>query len=140
MQRNWIWIAGLMILGLIGCDTTGNPEFEQAAVVAADQFVQLIDNDQYGQTWDLAAETFKKSGTKQEWLVMLNVVRKPLGKVLTRTLKTAKYKTRLPGAEPGEYVVVQYETDFENKKKITETITRMLEPDGQWRISGYQLE
>jgi hypothetical protein len=140
MTHNWKWIAGLVILGLVSCETAGDPEYEQAAVAAADRFVQLIDNDQYDLTWDMAADTFKKSGTKEEWLAMLHMVRKPLGKVLSRTLKTAKHKTRLPGADPGQYVVVQYETDFENRKEITETITRMLEPDGQWRISGYYLE
>ena len=140
MRRDWILVAGLTALVLLGCQSAGNPEYEKAAVVAADQFVELIDNNQYDQTWDLAADTFKKSGTKEEWLVMLHVVRLPLGKALSRTLKLAEYRTRLPGADPGEYVVVQYETDFENKKEITETITRMLEPDGQWRISGYYLE
>ena len=140
MRRHWIWVAGIVVLALAGCQSAGNEEYEKAAIVAADQFVELLDNDQYGQTWDLAAETFKKSGTKDEWLLMLNVVRQPLGKVISRTLQLAEYRTRLPGAEPGEYVVVQYETEFENKKEITETITRMLEADGQWRISGYYLE
>ena len=140
MQRIWIWLFCGLMFALAACQSAGNEEYEKAAVAAADRFVEMIDSGQYDQTWELAAETFKKSGTKQEWLIMLNAVRRPLGKVLSRSLKLTEYRTRLPGAEPGEYVVVQYETEFENKKEITETITRMLEPDGQWRISGYYLE
>ncbi len=37
----------------------------------------------------------------------------------------------------GEYVVVQLETSFANKKAAVETVTPMLEKDGRWRVSGY---
>jgi hypothetical protein len=43
----------------------------------------------------------------------------------------------LPGAPEGRYVVIQYETVFENKASAVETITPMLDPDGAWRVSGY---
>ena len=42
-----------------------------------------------------------------------------------------------PGAPDGEYVVIQYEASFENKASAVETITPMLDKDGQWRVSGY---
>lgn len=68
---------------------------------------------------------------------MVSVARKPLGAVLSRTFKLAKYSTSLPGAPDGQYVVIQYDTSFENKKSAVETITPMLDRDGQWRVSGY---
>ncbi len=40
-------------------------------------------------------------------------------------------------APDGQYVVIQFETSFENKKKAVETITPMMAPDGTWRVSGY---
>jgi hypothetical protein len=43
----------------------------------------------------------------------------------------------LPGVPDGEYVVVEYETSFENKKTANETVTPMKDPDGTWRVSGY---
>ncbi|HWN92533.1 MAG TPA: DUF4019 domain-containing protein, partial [Verrucomicrobiae bacterium] len=46
----------------------------------------------------------------------------------------------LPGAPDGEYVVIQYETAFENKASAVETITPMLDKDGSWRISGYYIK
>jgi hypothetical protein len=45
--------------------------------------------------------------------------------------------TELPGAPDGQYVVMQFETSFANKKSAIETVTFMLEKDGQWKSAGY---
>jgi len=45
---------------------------------------------------------------------------------------------RIPeGVPDGEYVVIRFETSFENKKSAIETVTPMLDQDGKWRVSGY---
>ena len=49
------------------------------------------------------------------------------------------YKTSLPGAPDGEYVVMEFTTAFTNKKSAIETITPMLDEDGQWRVAGYYI-
>ena len=59
------------------------------------------------------------------------------GKNISRKLKSKSYSTSLPGAPDGEYVVIQFEASFENKKSAIETITPMLDKDGKWRVSGY---
>jgi hypothetical protein len=45
--------------------------------------------------------------------------------------------TELPGAPDGEYVVFQFDTQFEHKRAAVETVTPMRDPDGSWRVSGY---
>ena len=45
--------------------------------------------------------------------------------------------TDIPDAPEGEYVVIQFDTVFENKKEAIETITPMLDPDGKWRVAVY---
>ncbi|MEA1992696.1 MAG: DUF4019 domain-containing protein, partial [Thermodesulfobacteriota bacterium] len=67
----------------------------------------------------------------------MQAVKKPLGKILSRKLKSKNYMTSLPDAPDGEYVVIQFETSFENKKSALETVTPMLDKDGKWRVSGY---
>jgi hypothetical protein len=54
-------------------------------------------------------------------------------------LKAARFTRDLPGAPAGEYVVIQYDTDFEEKSGVTETITPMKEK-GAWRVSGYYIK
>jgi hypothetical protein len=63
-----------------------------------------------------------------------------LGKLLSRKLKSATYKTTMPGAPDGEYVVIQYDSSFEHKQAAVETVTPMLDKDGKWRVSGYYIK
>jgi uncharacterized protein DUF4019 len=67
-------------------------------------------------------------------------VRKPLGKNLSRVVKSKKYSTSLPGAPDGEYVMIQFKASFESKKSAIETVTPMLGEDGLWRVSGYYIK
>jgi len=67
----------------------------------------------------------------------MHASREPLGKMISRRPKSATYTRTLPGAPDGEYVVVQYETSFEHKQSAIETVTPLLDHDGNWRVSGY---
>ena len=113
---------------------------EKKAIEASDAWLKLIDNGQYAKSWETAAELFKNAVSKKQWSQSLNAVRKPLGKVMKRTVRSKQYATSLPGAPDGEYVVIQYETSFENKKSSIETVTPMLDKDGKWRVSGYYIK
>ena len=62
----------------------------------------------------------------------LRASREPLGKVLSRNLKSAVFTKTLPGAPDGKYVIIQYYSSFEHKQSAVETITPMLEKDGKW--------
>ena len=110
---------------------------EKTAASSGEKWLGLIDQGRYGESWTEAAAFFKSSVAKAQWEKMVQSVRSPLGKLLTRKLIKATYATTLPGAPDGEYVIVQFETSFENKKSATETVTPMLDKDGQWRVSGY---
>ena len=52
-------------------------------------------------------------------------------------VKTAAYTKTLPGAPAGEYVVIQYDSNFEHQQAAIETLVPTLDGDGQGRVSGY---
>ena len=110
---------------------------EKAAVTAAEKWLHLVDAGQYGESWTEAATSFRHAVTREKWAQSLESVRKPLGKLASRRLKTSMYRTSLPGAPDGEYVVTQFNTSFTNKKSAVETVTMVLDKDGQWRAAGY---
>jgi hypothetical protein len=110
---------------------------ELAAQRAAESWLKLTDAGDAGASWDQAAKLFKGAVTKERWAQTLAGVRPPLGKVISRKLKSRQYNEKLPGAPDGKYVTIQYETAFEKKASAIETITPMLDPDGAWRVSGY---
>jgi hypothetical protein len=113
---------------------------ENKAIEASNTWLKLIDNGQYLKSWETAAEYFKNAITEKQWNKSLNAVRKPLGEVIKRDVKSKQYMTSLPGAPDGEYVVIQYDTSFENKKSAIETVTPMRDKDGKWRVSGYYIK
>lgn len=113
---------------------------EKAAVVSAETWLKLVDEGKYGDSWTEAAEYFQTAIPQEKWDQQLAAVRKPLGKVLSRKVKSKSYKTEVPGAPDGEYVIIQFNTSFENKKTSIETVTPMLAKDGKWKVSGYYIK
>lgn len=133
-------ILCLIIIGLVmsgGIAISGDAGKETAALSAAEKWLASIDAGKYAESWKEAAEYFKNALTQEQWVNSLQAGRKPLGKLVSRKVLTKAYKTSLPGAPDGEYVVIQFETSFENKKASIETVTPMMEKDGKWRVSGY---
>jgi hypothetical protein len=110
---------------------------EDAAQAAADSWLKLVDGGEYDASWDTAAELFKGAVTKDQWKQAAAGVRGPLGKLLSRKVKSREYTEKVPGAPDGKYVILQYEAVFENKSSAIETVTPMVDPDGAWRVSGY---
>jgi hypothetical protein len=116
---------------------TAQQKPEQLAQQSAESWFALVDEGKYDESWQEAAQYFKGAVTKEDWRKAVQGVRDPLGMMRSRKLKSATYKTSLPGAPDGEYVVIQYDSSFEHKQEAVETVTPMLDKDGKWRVSGY---
>ncbi len=110
------------------------------AVKVSMDWLALVDDADYGGGWDAAASLLQDASPKDDFTQSVEGVRKPLGAVKSRTFAQAEYSKALPGAPDGEYVVIQYNTVFENKAQAVETITPMLDWDGTWKVSGYYLK
>jgi hypothetical protein len=110
---------------------------EELAEQSANSWLALIDSGKYAESWTEASSFFKQHVSKEQWQQMLHATRDPLGNMISRKRKSATYTKALPGAPDGEYVVIQYDTSFTNKKSAVETVTPMLDKDGKWRVSGY---
>ncbi|HET9983701.1 MAG TPA: DUF4019 domain-containing protein [Longimicrobiales bacterium] len=110
---------------------------EDAALDAAERWLDWIDHGEAGDSYRAAAAIFRAALTPERWEEALRAARQPLGWVVARTLRSRKYATELPGAPDGEYVVLEYDTEFERKKHGVETVVLVREDDGAWRVSGY---
>ena len=122
-------------LSLLGSPARADPV--QAATKAAKEWLALVDAGKYGQSWEHAARFFKKNVSREQWEKAVRQVRGATGPYVSRKLKSAVLTKELPGAPAGQYVVIQFEAVFKNKKDAVETITPMLENDKKWRIAGY---
>ena len=108
-----------------------------AAEKSAQNWLVLVDSGHYGESWQEAATFFQSKISKADWQTALKQVRTPLGSVRERTLLGSIYKSDLPNAPKGEYVIVQFKTKFATKGAFVETVTPMLDEGGNWRVSGY---
>ena len=108
-----------------------------SAQAAAKSWLALADAGEYSQTWDQAAGAFQAAVSKPSWQSAVKGARSPLGSLKSRAIKSATFTRSLPGAPDGEYVVIQYESRFENNEAAIETVTPLREKDGSWKVSGY---
>jgi hypothetical protein len=134
-------IAALSLLAFLCLPAAAsNDEAVAKARTAAQAWLSLADAGDGAGTWQSAAAIFQGAVTKDSWQRALSGVRGPLGAVKGRTFKSATFTKSLPGAPDGEYVVIQYATQFANKADSTETVTPMKEKDGSWKVSGYYIK
>ena len=133
-------ISALLFCASVATYSTAIAQESEAvgkAQEAALHWLALADSGQYPLTWEQAAEPFQKAITQSDWVRALQSARLPIGAMKKRILKSATFKKTLPGAPDGEYVVIQYRSEFADKKEAIETVTPMLGKDGTWRVSGY---
>lgn len=135
----------ILIVFNISCDSqnkvqTNNEEDIKKAIESSEKWLAIIDSSNFELSWETSAEIFKESVNKENWVKALEGIRSPLGKVENRELQSREFKTTLPGAPDGEFVIMVYKTKFENKENSYETITPMKDKDGEWRISGYYIK
>lgn len=100
------------------------------------KWLQIIDNENYQKSWQKADDFFKAQIEEKEWHAVLKRVRTPLGKVISRTQQSSKRHNSLPGISDGEYIIIQFQTEFTHKKNATEILT-LSKNSGQWRAIGY---
>ena len=117
-----------------------DPKIKETAIKTANAWLKLVDNKEYGESYEQAAIIFKTAVTKENWEQSLRGILPSFGKIISRELISATYKTSLPGAPDGEYFVITYMTSFEKKEDSLETVAPMKDYDGVWRVSGYYIK
>jgi uncharacterized protein DUF4019 len=130
----------LMLLRATCAQAAAQQKPEQLAQQSSESWLALVDSGKYAESWQECAQIFQAAVTKEQWQSALRASRDPLGKLLSRKRKGSTYTKTLPGAPDGEYVVIQYESSFEHKQAAVETVTPMLDKDGNWRVSGYHIK
>ena len=133
-----IAILGLLLVWAIAPRAETKPEV--AAQEAAEKWLALVDGSKDAESWEQMSAPFKKEVSKRKWKSTIGGIRQPLGKPVSRKLKSAEYTKELAGAPEGEYVVVRFDTAFEHKPATVETVTLVLGQDLIWRVSSYAVK
>jgi len=113
---------------------------EDEAKKSAQEWLLLVDAGKFADSWKAAGTYLQRATTEEAWQRNLDQKRKPLGKLISRKLKSAKFDRPVNKVPDGDYVKIQFTSSFENKKEAIETVTPVLQKDGTWKVSGYYIE
>jgi len=98
----------------------------------ARQWLVLLDDKNYSQSWTDAGKTFQTRNKLDAWAAAAGTQREPLGAVASRDLKSIDLgRTNI--------AVVRYDTVFAHKAAAVETVTLSFE-DGTWAVTGYSVK
>ncbi|HZN48641.1 MAG TPA: DUF4019 domain-containing protein [Ramlibacter sp.] len=115
-----------------------NPEYEKAGQMAAHAWLLLLDRKDWGTAWDASSGVFRQTVPLGTWMDNIPKLREPLGAFVERQPGGAVYKRTLAGRPEADYVTVQFTSKFAKKAEVQELVTTVREPDGRWRVTGYQ--
>jgi Protein of unknown function (DUF4019) len=113
---------------------------EDLAQKSAEAWLALTDSNKYPESWDEASSFFKSKITKDTWTSKLQQTRGPLGALKSRKLASAKYIKNPPNAPEGEFVILTFDSSFDQLPSSTETVSMALDKDGKWRAAGYYIK
>lgn len=128
--------AAIVIALLTDITMAANADKEQAAVIAAEKWLTLVDDGNYAASWKEASPRLRASVTQKKWEQGLHSDREPEGKIISRKIKRSIYRSDPPD---GKHVVIWYQTSFQNRKSAVERVWTRLDKDGQWRVTGYAI-
>jgi len=115
-----------------------SPE-EQQAVNAAERWLVPVDAGRSADAYAMASAQFKSTVSREQWRDGVRDLRKPFGRVVLRKAEKLAHTIEKPKGDPGEQIVILFDTKFVAKKIATEEITMIREPDGIWRVAGYYI-
>ncbi len=110
---------------------------DATTIAAAEKWLAGIDAGVYAESWNAAAASFQHALTADAWAASLAEARQPMGRLVSRKIRSTRLTKSLPGAADGNYLIIEFDAAFEKKNAAVETVTFELESDQQWRASGY---
>ena len=106
---------------------------------SAEEWINLVDNEKYNLSWEKSDILVQKLVSIENWKTIMTGTRNPLGKNISRDIKSIENKTEIQGGPDGDYYIIFYKSEFENKKNAIETITIKKSDDGSWKVAGYYI-
>lgn len=133
-------LLALLTLALIFIPAMNKTPDEETSIRATDaavKFLYLIDNGEYGQSWEVASAHLQETISKEEWEKKLEEVRGAIGSVTERVKDDVTYLEAAGDMPEGEYVVIRFNTSFSERKFMIENVTLHLAAGSEWRVGGY---
>lgn len=133
----FLMVASLLLIIVPVLNKTPSQQISEQSVLAAAQFLFLVDTEEYAKSWEISSETLQNMLTQKAWNEKIAQIRSLLGPVIERFQHNIAYTDTASDVPSGEYVVMTFSSRFALKGQATETLTLLLDDNGQWLVVGY---
>jgi len=136
LMKNLVLLAIIATAISLNCDQSQkhfSPE-EKAAINSAINWLQLMDEGLFRQSWQIASQSFKEDVTEKRWAIGMEYMRAPYGGVVSRRVISTG-----PGGPDYKQIVALFQTTFEDQNTVNEFVTLQL-VDSVWQVSTYYLD
>jgi hypothetical protein len=113
-----------------------DPRIEEARTAAL-AFVALVDEGEYGASWDEAHEAVRAAVTRDQWIASVRQARSQVDPLSDREFEAATVLEDPPGAPAGTYVEIRFRVRTGSGGSAVEAVVPQLASEGEWRVSGY---
>jgi DNA-binding CsgD family transcriptional regulator len=109
---------------------------DRASAASGEEWAKLLDAQRWADSWKSSGGAFRSKLTEADWIATIQPLRRQLGSVSSRSVKSVSSASSLPGAPDGEYKIVQFATVFANKPDAIETVV-LTHENSTWKVNGY---
>ncbi|MDH3999044.1 MAG: DUF4019 domain-containing protein [Desulfuromonadales bacterium] len=133
----FLFAASLLLIIVPVINKTPSTQITEKTLVAAVDFLYLVDTEEYAKSWDTTAIALKDMLPQSDWNAQIAELRSALGPVVERRTQNLAYTDSADDVPAGQYVVMTFVSKFEFRERVVETLTLMLDQDNLWRVAGY---
>jgi len=135
-------IDGQSILGVEFARLKDELDILKKEMPEMDKWLGEIDDGNYEQAWNDGAKSLQGKTDLNKWIEYMNSTRKPFGKCTSRVLFNMPHLTRQLSSSSGMkiegiFIFARYNSVFETKPQVEETLIFQKESDGAWRPMEY---
>ena len=135
----FLFFASILWIVVPAVNKTPSQIVTQQSVVAASEFLYLVDTEEYTKSWEVTSDTLKNMLSQDVWNDKIAQLRSFLGPIVERIQQDISYTDSASDVPEGEYVIMTFISSFEFRERVVEKLTLMLGDNDRWQVVGYHL-
>jgi hypothetical protein len=116
-----------------------DPPAVAEAAEAARAWLEALDGEHCSGNFERAALFLRRSLGASGRRRAPTAERAPLGRCLSRRVRSGRLVPPSFHGPRGPYALVEFESEFEGRSSVVETLVPAVGNDGRWRVAGYRV-
>ena len=99
-----------------------------------------VNHNQYEKAYQLLSKEGKAKYPQETWISQINELMLEFGGSESRTVTQRNFQSQMEGMEDGFYVVIEYDSQYEDTKDHTEHLLLKQNNKAKWEIANYNYQ